>query len=121
AGLLLGIETVVDTSAAGFTSTPCYFAWKESVPQPSTGRDAVFAGAALQLSGFFTHLEELTPTSFKFRALALAALKPNPTIVALTTFRRRFRIPFYVCWLGCQSTSDTDQCLDPEVSKPCCS
>ncbi len=60
--ILAGIQVEIDTSAAGFTATPCYFAeitgsmWNSAVP--------------LMLLLPFRHIAEATKTGFTFRILA---------------------------------------------------
>jgi hypothetical protein len=60
--ILAGIQVEIDTSAAGFTAIPCYFAeitgsmWNSAVP--------------LMLILPFTHIAEATKTGFTFRILA---------------------------------------------------
>ena len=60
--ILAGIQVEIDTSAAGFTATPCYFAeitgsmWNSVIP--------------MMLILPFTHIDEATKTGFTFRILA---------------------------------------------------
>jgi hypothetical protein len=132
---VLAIETIVDTAAAGFTRTPCYFAWLEgaatlfaqtnsraveSVPGADVSRLDTTRITPTPPVTYFTHLEALAPTSFKFSVLVDLA-QFDGILRREQVVKPRLRIPLYVCWLGCQSTSDTDQCVDPQVQKPCCS
>jgi hypothetical protein len=105
-GLTLGFETVVDTSAAGFTRVPCYFAALD-------GLNPTAAGVGEFIPLILTHVQDVTPNSFRFRMLALLSAQ----------IARRFRLPqlpFYVRWSGCQSPVDADRCLATAVEKPCC-
>ncbi len=102
------LETVVDTSSAGFQRTPCYFASLE-------GADGLAAAPNM----VFTHIAFPRPDRFVFRILCpigslvgqireIAAPPPPP-------------LPkFYVCWLGCEAQA-VSHCLQPEVRKSCCS
>lgn len=110
---VLGLETKVDTSAAGFTRTPCYFATVQ-------GLDPGFADVDF-VPVVIPHVESATPTGFLFRLL-LAKPEHNIILLALRArARRRLRNPAYVTWLGCQAAEGTDQCLAPAAAKPCCS
>lgn len=95
----VGYQVTIDTSAAGFTETPCYFAWLEGTFWE--------AGRIEFLLAPFTHVDQPTPRQFRFRLWL-------PTIPALLgsraraanlqhqtefiNFARRQRL--YVCWLG---------------------
>lgn len=112
-GVELGLQTLVDTSTAGFTRIPCYFAWLE-------GLDPALAQASAT-PVIFTHIDTLSPVSFMFRVLVYIPQQAEVLLAARASALRRKRFPFYVCWLGCQSGGDTDQCLGSAVEKPCCS
>jgi len=106
---IIGLETIVDTSSAGFSQTPCYFAWLANL-------DPV----ALDLVGvaIFTHIAQVKPDKFHFRIIIGGQASDTYTIA----IRRLgpLLLPFNVCWLGCQSLASTTQCLNPEVAKSCC-
>lgn len=102
----IGLQTVVDTSSAGFTQTPCYFAWLE-------GTDSWFAQIE-QSFPLFTSVSGALPGQFTFNVFASFE---QFSILA----RRSFKWPMYVCWLGCQPQGDWSLCLEPEKSRPCCS
>lgn len=86
------IETRVDTSAAGFTGTPCYFAWLQGLLWDATTERFLLT---------FVHLDELSAGGFTFRILApvrARALKP----LAETVADRRL----FVCWIGVQHSGE---------------
>ena len=103
-------QTSVDTSAAGFTKTPCYFAWLESA--------LVDGEAALFLPALFTQIADETATGFVFRIwhlwplgnrgvgrslLARARmlhLRVIRTFAEFQTFNWKQRLA--VSWVGCQ-------------------
>jgi hypothetical protein len=105
----VGIQTDVDTSAAGFSQTPCYFAWLAACdPQIIPGLPNV---------GVFTHINKPAWDGFRFRILFGRGLQVVPL---LASHQQSAVPPFYVCWLGCESIADMTQCLNPEVRKSCC-
>jgi hypothetical protein len=108
--ITIGLQTVVDTSEAGFTRTPCYFAWLEGV-------DANLAGLG-QASVIFSSIADPAPDHFTFRILVPAQAAAFEVRAAAVR-----RAPFlaYVCWLGCESRGDLSLCLQPAAQKPCCS
>jgi hypothetical protein len=97
----VGYQVIVDTAAAGFTETPCYFAWLE--------------GTLWERSniGFFpvplTHIDLPSPRQFTFRLwlpmitvlLGARIRKSNSQFESeFINFARKQRL--YVCWLGIQ-------------------
>jgi hypothetical protein len=106
---LLGVQVDVDTSAAGFSRVPCYFAWLE-------GFDPVALNAVPNVL-IFTHITQVKPDGFRFR---IFAGREQQVILLALRSTRQLRLPFYVCWLGCESQANTSQCLNPEVQKSCC-
>jgi hypothetical protein len=107
--LLLLIEVTVDTSAAGFTEIPCYFA--------SLQVDA--AGADEFLPFLFPRVTDVTTTSFIFSVLDLGDSRLASGIARRTRAFRALgasafadvpgrrsstfhRSDLYVCWLGVQ-------------------
>ncbi len=102
-----GIEVTVDTSAAGFTRVPCYFAWLQGGIWPVPWR------LVRTLP-----LERITFTArdrFTFSLWDTAASTNGPTLtdaegraaplVAQATFLNFARGQLYVCWLGIQTSS----------------
>jgi hypothetical protein len=104
---VLGLETVVDTSAAGFTRVPCYFATLDGL---DTSLHSI-------IPVILTHIQDLTPNSFRFRLFI--GIEDEPPIFTRAA-RDRATLPIYVRWLGCQSPVDADRCLAGAVEKPCC-
>ncbi len=112
--MTLGMETVVDTSEAGFTKTPCYCASLQGLDDEL--RD--FKGPTV----IFTHIAAPKPDQFTFRVMlpnrAYAIMLARMKSLA-TTYRRRNLA--YVCWLGCESLGDLSLCLEAPAVKECCS
>jgi hypothetical protein len=105
----VGIQTDVDTSAAGFSQTPCYFAWLAACdPQTIFGLPNV---------AVFTHINKPAWSGFRFRILFGGEFQDA---ASLASHQQLAAPPFYVCWLGCESIADMTQCLNPEVRKSCC-
>ncbi len=101
----LGLETIVDTSAAGFTRVPCYFGTLDGLDITQ------FAVKSESAEPLFTHIQDASPNSFRFRVL----------IPRIQVLRRELRIiPFFVRWLGCQSVVDGNNCNPGTAQKPCC-
>jgi hypothetical protein len=121
--ILIGLQTQIDTSAAGFTHTPCYFAWLQGALRDEQGQ--------LLLFPYFANITEASPTGFIFRflvpsltipdgprddvaAVDLSARERAETHVSAvvagallrgarrTTERAAQRLTLYVCWLGCE-------------------
>jgi hypothetical protein len=97
----LGVETTIDTSGAGFTQIPCYFAWLGgSIWNPQT----------LQLvPAFFPSITDESLTSFNFCLSFFAAGAFTPDVTPLqfigelddfTLFAQQQKL--YVRWIGCQ-------------------
>jgi hypothetical protein len=105
-GHVVGVQLHVDTSAAGFTRTPHYFAWLR-------GWDPTAAAFGPFL--YFTHVANPTPTSFDFRwvfvarELAAAAIARQGPSAAPT-----------VLWLGCEETSSPAVVPSAEPDGCCC-
>lgn len=95
---VLGIQVRVDTSAAGFTAVPCYFAWL-NWPRPedarTTRRRPVFNTLGLQ------YVQEETAGGFAFR-VAFRGFRGRDELLG---FARRERLS--VCWVGIQCEHDT--------------
>ncbi len=106
---VLGFETLVDTSSAGFSQTPCYFACLANL-------DPV----ALDLVGtaIFTHIADVKPNQFHFRIIVGG--QSDDTFAIVTRRLGPISLPFNVSWLGCQSLAATNQCLNQEVTNSCC-
>jgi hypothetical protein len=104
----LGLQTDVDTSAAGFQQTPCYFAWLE-------GADELVTAGTI-----FTHIDYPRPDGFRFRIFLFTSTTADAVLLAVAPPPPTKPPQFYVCWLGCEPQSSI-QCLKPEARKTCCS
>jgi hypothetical protein len=95
-----GIQTRIDTSAAGFTRIPSYFAVPvfTRVPGPSPSLSLVFPSA---------HIENPGLTEFLFRVFVPLELRSSG--IAVSELARDLGL--VVCWLGCQP---------PEFLPPLC-
>jgi hypothetical protein len=104
--VLIGVQTNIDTSSAGFTAVPCYFAWLEG---------SLWSLSAQQfLPAFFPSLANESTSSFTFRLLIpfirqfrqSAAAPPTPPVRMVNdldeflAFAQRQKL--YVAWVGCQ-------------------
>ena len=107
-GDVVVLETVVDTSAAGFQSTPCYFASLEGAGSPAAGPNMIF-----------THIAFPRPDSFIFRIVSPARFLVG-RVDEIAAPAPLAPPAFYVCWLGCEAQA-VSQCLQPGVRKSCCS
>jgi hypothetical protein len=106
---VLGLQVGIDTTAAGFTETPCYFAWLQW-PQVATSHLPYWVYLALG----FQYVEEPRIDRFQFRALlpalatdeisTLAASGRSPGRDAILSIARGQRLS--VCWLGIQHEPD---------------
>ena len=109
-----GIEVTIDTSAAGFTEVPCYFAWLQGGSGP-----AVLEGSSSDMESppdaprFIVPvtLQRVTgaaPESFVFSLWDLNSLEgtsdPAGTDVLLQLARRQLS----VCWLGVEQWSEDE-------------
>jgi hypothetical protein len=110
--ITLGLQTVVDTSEAGFTRTPCYFAWLQGLEKDLAG--------LRQASVLFTSLADPAPDHFTFRILVPLEAAPVAEVRTFAASARRIPILAYVCWLGGESRGDLSLCLEPVLQKPCC-
>jgi hypothetical protein len=95
----VGMQTRIDTSTAGFTETPLYFAWLEGAWNES---DTIFQPLLMP------SIANASPDGFTFRLLMPEIVMAG---VELRIFNDRFAVFFpllvqrkklYVCWLGCQ-------------------
>jgi hypothetical protein len=116
--LQIGFQVKVDTSAAGFTLVPCYFAWLQ-------GQLWRLSTADIFLGVHWDHIEDVSINGFTFRFVILVQN------LVQSIMRSRAREPvlafqqellhflqsngFFVCWLGIQPelghdlASDTDE------------
>ena len=89
-GQVVGFQTVVDTSAAGFTRTPCYFAGLEvaaasRVRQARTAEELASA-AWLFLLGF-THVTDASAREFRIRTVVPRRVAGSIRVSALAVMR----------------------------------
>ena len=107
--IVLGVQTTIDTSAAGFTDAPCYFAWLQGpVFRPQT-RQIVPA--------FLSNIAEETVNSFVFR-LALLGRRQHRVPMLFASAQQAVHFVtaddfplfahqqnLYVSWIGCQKNA----------------
>jgi hypothetical protein len=122
--LEIGVQTTVDTSAAGFTRVPCYFAWLAGPvwnSQTMQLAPAIFPSIANESVGSFAFslwLQFPTPTfelEIERRTTAGAsATPPQPTFNFVTDpyqfvlFAQQQRL--CVNWIGCQMPVPISRC-----------
>lgn len=101
--VFVGAQTSIDTSDAGFTGRPCYFAWLKG---PLFNR-----AMGVLLPDMFTSLADETPNGFTFRIWIPPTAEQNVTqlvgaiddfqsFTAFTSFARQQQL--YVQWVACQ-------------------
>jgi hypothetical protein len=106
-----GVQTTIDTSAAGFTESPCYFAWLQG--------NVFNAQTRLLAVALFTSIAEESLNSFIFRiafpqrsqfipeiTAPVAASLPQVSYVLpedFALFARKQNL--YVNWVGCQKNA----------------
>jgi hypothetical protein len=108
----IGVQTTIDTSAAGFTDMPQYFAWLEG---------PIFNSQTLQLvPALLPSIANESLDSFTFR-LILMQSQPEIIFEAAHTIAPRLQLiqnssdfadfaqqqGLYVSWLGCQMPADS--------------
>ncbi len=119
AAIIAGVQTWIDTSAAGFTQVPCYFASMEGpVWDPQTRQlvPAIFPSIADEsVTGFYFRLWLTITVQSPFTAelqASAAVLAPTYNLVTdpsqFTRFARRQGL--YVSWIGCQMLSTPSSC-----------
>jgi hypothetical protein len=100
--LPLGVQATIDTSAAGFTDTPCYFAWLQG--------DLFNPTLPTLAPALFTSIAEESVNSFVFR-IAFPPLPAPQDVPAMTYIDANSFAPFarkqnlYVNWIGCQENA----------------
>ncbi len=121
----VGIEVEIDTSAAGFTETPCYFAWlsgslwsqdlveklvagSSAAKTPALDYQKVVTGILLlQMFAVRTdHIHAATQTQFTFRLWlphAATRFSKGGDMSELLAIARKQQLS--VCWLGIQPNS----------------
>jgi hypothetical protein len=117
----VGMQVTVDTSTAGFTETPCYFAWLQGTLWSQSNIE--FFPVPL------THLDSESTQQFRFRlwmptlitllGVRVRAANQNFTD-EFVNFSRKQKL--YVCWLGVQSAimGVTGVERTAEIQSDCC-
>ncbi len=104
-GITIGFQVRIDTSAAGFTEAPCYFAWLQGPLWNQNGEGFLLAP--------FDHIDEPSINGFVFRLWM-----PTLTTLKVKTTSEDFKNKFlffaqkqglFVCWLGIQPPHGDDQ------------
>jgi hypothetical protein len=102
APVFLGFQAAVDTSAAGFTKVPCYFASLATMVTP------------------FEHIEDTSIDGFKFRVLVgpLGRVIESGFAAQLLAIVRALNIS--ICWIGIQHEPGPQFVFsEPEVNHGC--
>ena len=116
--LQIGFQVKVDTSAAGFTQVPYYFAWLQGQLWTPSAMDAL-------VGMHWDHIEEVSINSFTFRVVILVqnlmqSVMQHSSQNQLLALQHELlhllhRNGFFVCWLGLQAgpgdhhASDVDE------------
>lgn len=113
----VGMETRIDTSSAGFTETPNYFAWLQSEEPLWDSDQQSFILAP------FTNISDPAVDGFKLRLLLPNLPKGSSVPINEGFDEQRFitltrKRKLYVCWLGCQMANPVEMiCAEPSC---CC-
>jgi hypothetical protein len=105
--VVLGVQTTIDTSAAGFTDAPCYFAWLQgSIFNPQTRQlaPALFPSIAEETVDSFVFrvaLPSLVSGQFFATRLPAKTSYVNPQAFSLFAHQQNL----YVNWVGCQKNA----------------
>jgi hypothetical protein len=110
--VVVGLEVDVDTNAAGFTETPCYFAWSfgslwhEDLGRPLSMEDLQLWFGLFQLLTFRSeHIHNPTQSGFTFRVwLPKFEMKRLIPQVAGELLALAQEQQLHVCWLGIQAS-----------------
>jgi hypothetical protein len=116
----LGVQTWIDTSAAGFTQTPCYFAQLEGAlwnPQANQFVPALFQSIGDECITGFNFRIRLQPVDLydtdepapKDSALNSGYITA-PGLFAVFAQQQNL----YVSWIGCQKRASIDSCCTPQ-------
>jgi hypothetical protein len=103
-----GVQTTIDTSAAGFTEAPCYFACLQGPvwsPQTRQILPAIFPSIGEETVGSFVFRLAL-PQDRTGTVVALALVRKSPQKVTpdeFAVFARRQNL--FVNWVGCQKNA----------------
>jgi hypothetical protein len=111
-GPTIGVQTKIDTSAAGFTDIPCYFAWLQGAWVDEQGQPQLFP--------YFANIAKASPKEFTFRLLVAGLGEHERADAVVSAMLGAVRIQvrgaakqrLYVSWLGCQMEhSPSTECL----------
>lgn len=103
----IGIQTTIDTSAAGFTDIPVYFAWLEGpLWNPATQQllPALLPSLAEEATGSFT-FQLWLPAPFQSEIFVARSNQSTQLIDASNFAVFAQQQGLYVSWLGCQCLS----------------
>ena len=92
-GLIGHMQVRIDTSSAGFTRVPAYFAWLEGKLNDTE---------IPLLTFHFDHLDEVTPTGFVFRVALIFAVEEADDLPDQHFFNEKA----YVSWLAIEEDDD---------------
>lgn len=112
---VLGVETTIDTSSAGFTEIPVYFAWLEGPlwnPQLQQFLPALLPSIGDEAIGSFTFRLWLPSTQAQTSAPAFALVNTS----GFSAFAQRQKL--YVSWIGCQCLTACRTVKQVVVDKP---
>jgi len=105
AGRIIEVSTRVDTSAAGFTSVPCYFAWLGGpLPDPKTGNllPLLFSSIRDEAADSFTLAYWVYKTASGSNTFPLHPATAGDEKFAVTSPPVVERPDLFVVWIGCQ-------------------
>lgn len=110
-GFAKGMQTHIDTTAAGFTETPAYFAWLEVAPT-----DPRYEMFAIKVLGLPRDIAAATTAGFTFRLVVSPSLgddrsETNEKLISFFSLQAR-KIGLRICWLGCEHLSEAPVCPD---------
>jgi len=113
----VGMQVTVDTEAAGFTETPCYFAWLEGTLWDRSNVEFFPVP--------FTHVDRERTDSFRFRLWMpqLVTVLGSRSRIANRDFEEEFinyarQHNLQVCWVGIQEAPEIAGC-DTITPQPC--
>jgi hypothetical protein len=118
----MGVQTWVDTSAAGFTQIPCYFAQLEGAlwnPQAGQFVPALFQSIAVEsITGFMFRIwlqpvyrQDTREPAPEERTFDWGYIT-DPYLFGVFGQRQNL----YVSWIGCQKRASIDSCCAPQDS-----
>jgi hypothetical protein len=123
---LVGVETWIDTSAAGFQSVPCYFAslqgprWNPQTRQLAPAILQSIAGESTTGFTFRVWLQLAAPPTFEAEVLREVIAAPDERFSFVNDpnqfplFAQQQKL--YVSWIGCQMQSTVSSCCAEQES-----